>query len=290
MTADYAGASPSAIRSHYDAGNGFYRLWLGGSLVYSCALWTDDERDTLDAAQYRKLDHLSEAARATGAGRVLDVGCGWGALLDRLVEVHGVGHATGLTLSPAQAAHIAGRGDERSEARVENWVDHDPSAEYDAIISIGAFEHFADFGLGRSGRVAAYRRFFERCRHWLRRAGGRLVVQTNIKGNNVVMDRETVRDLLFMADTVFPESELPWLSEVIEASERLFDVVRVRNDGDHYARTCDAWQRALRARSAEAAELVGAKVVADYDRYLGAARSGFERGHLGLARLVFEAR
>jgi cyclopropane-fatty-acyl-phospholipid synthase len=286
MMADYSGASAAAIQRHYDLGNEFYQLWLDESLVYSCAMW--DDADTLHEAQNRKLDYLITNVGAAGAGRVLDVGCGWGALLDRLVGVHGVSHATGLTLSPAQATHVASRGDQRYEVRVENWADHEPEQGYDAIISIGAFEHFADFGLGRAGRVEAYRRFFARCRSWLPSRGGRLAVQTNVKGSNVVMDRETVRDLLFMADIVFPESELPWLSEILEASERLFDVVLVRNDPEHYARTCREWQRALRAHRDEASTLVGAGTVADFDRYLGAAVRAFDRRHLGLARLIFQ--
>src|SRR5690606_18962865 len=59
--------------------------------------------ETLDGAQQRKLDHLILGAKAGGAGRVLDIGCGWGSLLDRLVKVYGVGHAVGLTLSDSQA-------------------------------------------------------------------------------------------------------------------------------------------------------------------------------------------
>jgi cyclopropane-fatty-acyl-phospholipid synthase len=171
--------------------------------------------------------------------------------------------------------------------RVQNWIDHEPDVLYDAIISIGAFEHFADFGMMRAGRVAAYREFFERCHAWLP-PGGRLVLQTNVKGNNVRMDRTTVRDLLFIADKIFPESELPWLSEITEASERRFDVVSARNDAEDYARTCHAWLDNLVANRTPATELVGAQRVADYERYLAASVAGFTNRHLGLMRIVFE--
>src|SRR5688572_25683389 len=94
------GASRSAIRHHYDLSNDFYALWLDPSMTYSSALWSDG--DSLASAQRRKLDFHIEGARAPGAARVLDVGCGWGGLLQRAVDDWGVGHAVGLTLSQAQ--------------------------------------------------------------------------------------------------------------------------------------------------------------------------------------------
>ncbi|NGO66966.1 SAM-dependent methyltransferase [Streptomyces boncukensis] len=285
-TPAYAGASQDAIQGHYDIGNDFYGLWLDETRSYSCALW-DRDTPTLRAAQERKLDYLVEQARAAGARRVLDIGCGWGGLMRRMVETHGVRHATGLTLSDAQAEEVRRWADARYDVRVENWTEHTCAEPYDAIISIGAFEHFADFGLGRAGRIAAYRAFFERCRAWLP-PGGRLALQTNVKGNNVRLDRKAVRDLLFIVDRIFPESELPWTSEIIESSERLFDVLHLRNDPEHYARTCGLWLQGLRARREEALALVGPQVVADYERYLEAAVAGFTQRHLGLVRIVLE--
>src|SRR4051794_26394804 len=205
LATDYAGASPEAIRHHYDLSNDFYRLWLDDTLTYSCALWEDG--DTIESAQLRKLDYLIDGARARGAERVLDVGCGWGGLLRRLVETHGVQHVVGLTLSDAQAelaAEVVGR---RGEVRVENWIDHEPASPYDAVISIGAFEHFASYGMSREDRLDAYRSFFRRCAKWLPR-GGRLALQTNVKGNNVRLDRETAAELRFVLERIFPESEL----------------------------------------------------------------------------------
>lgn len=282
----YQGASPAAIRHHYDLGNEFFALWLDPTRTYSCALW-DGDGDTLEQAQLRKLDFLAEGAHAPGAARVLDVGCGWGSMLRRLVEQHDVGHVTGLTLSLAQAEHVAAWSDERYDVRVENWVDHEPTAPYDAIISIGAFEHFADLSMTRQDRVEAYRRFFAACRGWLPH-GGRLALQTITKGNNVRLDRQTTRDMLFVIDQIFPESELPWTSEAIEASERLLDVVSVRNDAEHYARTCQCWLDALRTNRDRVVESHGEQVFAHYERYLRSSVDAFDRRHVGLARMILQ--
>lgn len=282
----YQGASAAAIRHHYDLGNDFYALWLDRSLTYSCALWNGED-DTLADAQLRKLDYLAEGARVHAAERVLDVGCGWGSMLQRLVEHHAVAHVTGLTLSAAQAEHIAAWGDERYDVRVENWADHRPRAPYDAIVSIGAFEHFTNLSMTRDARVQAYRRFFAACRDWLPE-GGRLALQTITKGSNVRLDRQMTRDMLFVVDRIFPESELPWVSEAVEASERLFDVVSIRNDAEHYARTCQAWLDALRAGCERIVDLRGERVFADYERYLRSSVEAFDRRHIGLARMILE--
>src|SRR5277367_1783247 len=95
-TADRAtgGASPEAIQAHYDVGNRFYELWLDPTLTYSCALWAGED-DTLEAAQLRKLDYIAEPALNRGAKHVLDIGCGWGALLAHL-SANGVERAVGL--------------------------------------------------------------------------------------------------------------------------------------------------------------------------------------------------
>ncbi len=281
----YTGASKQAIGHHYDVDSQFYQLWLDETLTYSCALWSSETK-TLEQAQLNKLDYMIDAACARGASRVLDVGCGWGSLLRRLVESAGVAHATGLTLSEGQARWSRQILPPSCEVRVENWADHTSPEPYDAIISIGAFEHFARIGLPRAERIAGYRRFFMHCRDMLV-PGGRLSLQTNVKGNNCRLDRKTIRDLRFISETIFPESELPWTSEVLMASEKVFEVVNVRNDPMHYARTCQQWFERLRARRDQAVELVGEQRLADYERYLESTVGHFEANHLGLARFTF---
>jgi cyclopropane-fatty-acyl-phospholipid synthase len=285
-TPAYAGASAAAIRHHYDLSNDFFALWLDPTLTYSCALW--EPGDTLQRAQERKLDYLLEGAGASGARRVLDIGCGWGSALRRLTEVHGVQHAVGLSLSEEQVAYVDAHSGARAEVRLENWADHEPDEPYDAIVSIGAFEHFASYGLSRADRIEAYRRFFARCRELLV-PGGRLALQTNAKGANTRLDRRTAAELRFMIETIFPESELPWMSEIAQASERMFELESARNDAAHYALTCAAWRDGLRANRDAAEALVGRDVAADYDRYLTSTVGHFERRHLALLRLILSA-
>src|SRR5690242_17098815 len=113
------GASAAAIQQHYDVGNEFYALWLDPSLTYSCGLWYADE--DLATAQITKLDWHLEHAGARGAKRLLDVGCGWGSLLRRAVQSHGVEYGVGLSLSAAQLRWIESQRSTRMEVRLEAW-------------------------------------------------------------------------------------------------------------------------------------------------------------------------
>ena len=169
------GASKAAISFHYDLGNEFFRLFLDSEFCYSCALY-DQESDSLETAQQRKLEYHIQQARADGAARVLDIGCGWGALQKKLVTEHQVKVAVGLTLSENQAQWIRSIGLNGVEVLAESWTDHVPDAPYDSIISIGAFEHFARPS-SRPVRVRGYRDFFERCHGWLN-PGGWMSLQT----------------------------------------------------------------------------------------------------------------
>jgi len=283
VTVDH-GSSAAAVQHHYDVGNDFYRLWLDPSMTYSGALWHDG--DSLAQAQERKLDFHIEAARAHGAARVLDVGCGWGSLLRRMVERHGVARTVGLTLSEAQAAFIRSQADPRIEVRLERWADHRPDEPYDAIISIGAFEHFARFGLRAKERIESYRSYFRRC-HEMLKPGAWTALQTIVKGNTP-LDRDTAHEMIWILDEMYPEVEIPRFAEVVEATEKLFEIVTIRNDREHYARTLQAWRDGLGRNRAAAVAVAGEERVQKYDRYLDLSNRQFERGTLGLLRIAMK--
>ncbi len=272
------GASAGAIQRHYDIGNEFYALWLDPSQTYSCALWEGDE--DLHTAQLNKIDwHLARSG-AAGARRLLDIGCGWGGLLRRARESHGVARAVGLTLSAAQQRWIAALGLEEVEVRLESWAEHQPEAAYDAIVSIGAFEHFARLDQSPAEKLEGYRAFFAFC-HRALAPGGRLSLQTITYEN---ADRSDFSQ--FFAEKIFPESDLPHLAEIASAAQGRFEIEQLRQDRAHYARTARAWLSRLKARSAEAEALVGAETVDRYKKYLGLLVVGFHTGTMNLARIA----
>ncbi len=273
----YQGASAQAIQYHYDLSNEFYQLWLDTTCSYSCALWEDAE--TLEEAQIKKLDYHITQAGAQEAQHVLDIGCGWGSILKRLVNQYHVKQAVGLTLSQAQQDWIATWNHPQIDVRLEGWAEHQPEIPYDAIISIGAFEHFANTKLSSAEKVDAYRNFFNRCHEWLK-PGGRISLQTIIYEN---AGEEDVNS--FLSQEIFPDSALPRLAEIVQAAERIFEIDILRNDREYYVRTLRAWLKNLRANRAEAIQLVGEKQVAAYEKYFGIAMIGFHSGNLNLSRI-----
>jgi cyclopropane-fatty-acyl-phospholipid synthase len=275
------GGGRSSIQFHYDISNAFYALWLDETLTYSCGLWEegDDPKD-LHAAQRRKMDFHLRGAGARQAGRLLDIGCGWGSLLRRGIDLYGIKHAVGLTLSDAQADHIETLLQPNLEVRRQSWKEHVPSAPYDGIVSIGAFEHFAAPSDAPRRRVAIYRDFFDTCARWLTRKG-RLSLQTIAYGT--MRPEEASR---FMQTAIFPDSELPCLDDIVSASTGLFEVELLRNDRRDYARTCELWLNGLRANRREAVRLVGQEVVERYEHYLKLCSVGFAMGKIGLLRLL----
>jgi cyclopropane-fatty-acyl-phospholipid synthase len=278
------GASRKAIEHHYDVGRDFFRLWLDARMVYSCALWHGAFDDDLETAQLAKLEWHATSAQTDGASRVLDVGCGWGAMLQYLVTERQVSHVTGLTLSADQYA--AAPADGRVEVRLEDWRDHDPSARYDAIVSIGAFEHFARQELSRVERRAVYRGFFERCGVWLGQ-GGRLSLQTIAYED---FEPATGPVSSFFTEEIFPESALPQLSDIIEAAEERFRLLAFRSDPKHYEQTLRLWQKRLEDNEVKAINLVGRDTYRRYHRYLRISRAMFDRRVCTLYRLVLERR
>jgi cyclopropane-fatty-acyl-phospholipid synthase len=278
---DRTAEAASAIRHHYDVGGDFYRLWLDPTTTYSCALWEGDD-DTLEAAQERKLRYHLDAVHADRASALLDIGCGWGAILERASQRLAVERCVGLTLSDDQAAYVRDRAYPGVEVRTESWADYEPDAPFDAIISIGAFEHFATPDDTDEERVQVYRSFFERCRGWLT-DGGALSLQTIAYANMSRSDASA-----FMQEEIFPNADLPTFADIAVAAEGIFEIRTVRNDRLHYARTCEAWAKGLRARREEATALVGPEVVERYLRYLKLSAMGFRMGKLSLLRLVFD--
>ncbi|MBP5972509.1 class I SAM-dependent methyltransferase [Brasilonema sp. CT11] len=272
------GASAEAIQHHYDVSNEFFSLWLDPSLTYSSAMWEEGETiENFEKAQTRKLDYHINQARVKGAKRVLDVGCGWGSLLKRLVDVHDVEKVVGLSISQAHVDFVSGWRHPNIEARLESWTEHSPESLYDGIISLEVFEHFARLELSPEEKLDGYRAFFSRCHDWLK-PGGMISIQT------IVYENSTKEDFSqFFAEQVFPESDLARQSEIFQATDRLFEVLLFRNYRHDYIRTLKIWLKNLKANRKQAVNIVGEEVFARYEKYLSMSLIGFHTGTMNVS-------
>jgi cyclopropane-fatty-acyl-phospholipid synthase len=285
------GTSPRAIRHHYDLSDDFFRIWLGPDMVYSCGWWeAGDGRDSLAQAQHRKIDFFADRLGAQG-GRVLDVGCGWGALLDRFVRVHGAASGVGLTLSPSQADFAARRNVGEVSYLLRNWTDHEPDEPYDAVTCIEATEHFASDTLSPDEKVEVYRAFFARAASWLRpggRMGLQLICLDNVGHAGSRAGRGPFADLILR--DIFPESMPASLSELVLGWETHFELDEFLDHPSHYQRTFRAWTLAYREQEALARALVGPQACRAYARYFAVGEAVFRLREHSLYRVILSKR
>jgi cyclopropane-fatty-acyl-phospholipid synthase len=212
---------------HYDLGNDLYAAMLGRRLVYSCGYWTQADGCVLadlDAAQEAKLDLVCRKLRLRPGMRVLDIGCGWGEALKFAAERYGVS-GVGVTISCQQAdyaqALCAGL---PVEIRLQDYRDIDGS--YDAVFSIGMFEHVG---------VKNYRGYFE-IAHRCLPPGGLFLLHT------IGSQRSVDHTEPWIGRYIFPNSMLPSAAQIAQAVEGLFVAEDWHNFGADYDRTLQAWR------------------------------------------------
>jgi cyclopropane-fatty-acyl-phospholipid synthase len=285
------GTSLPAIMHHYDLSDDFFRIWLGPDMVYSCGWWkAGDGHDSLARAQHRKLDFFADRLGVHG-GRVLDIGCGWGALLDRFCRVHGAASGVGLTLSPGQADFAARRNVAEVSYLLQNWTDHEPDGPYDAVTCIEATEHFASETLSPDEKVEVYCAFFERAASWLRpggRMGLQLICLDNVGHAGSRAGRGPFSDLIL--GDIFPESMPASLSELVLGWETHFELDEFHDHPRHYQRTFRAWTLAYREQEALARSLVGPEACRAYARYFAVGEAVFRLREHSLYRVILTKR
>lgn len=284
------GGNAAAIQHHYDVSNAFYRLWLDASMTYSAGLWLDRPLDNdLEKAQLDKIDWhlkaagLKEKSAAGGSKSLLDIGCGWGGLMQAHLKKNPKNTALGLTLSHEQYEHVTALEEPNIRVREESWIDHQPTQSYDGIISIGAFEHFAQPDTSSEEKIAVYREFFSRAQGWLA-PKGKLSLQTIAYGSLDAKDKN-----VFTQTEIFPDSELPRPGEIFVASDGLFEIVNYRNDRLDYGKTCDLWLQNLRRQRAAIEGTFGSALYKKYEQYLKLAVAGFYFGQILLLRFEMKA-
>ncbi|WP_371623860.1 cyclopropane-fatty-acyl-phospholipid synthase family protein [Streptomyces sp. NBC_01116] len=278
-----------AISHHYDVGNDFYALVLGPSMVYSCAYWQDG--GTLEEAQRDKLDLVCRKLGLKEGDRLLDVGCGWGAMAIHAAREYGA-QVTGITLSQEQAAHarkrIAEEGlTDRIEIRVQDYRDvlprtpgpartgETPPGPYDAISSIGMAEHVGS---------VRYREYADDL-YALLKPGGRLL--NHQIARRPEKDEDAYRIDAFIDAYVFPDGELAPLGRTLATLEEAgFEARDVETLREHYALTLrrwvanleQHWERAVRATSPGRARV--------WRLYMAASALSFERNKIGVNQIL----
>jgi cyclopropane-fatty-acyl-phospholipid synthase len=262
-----------AVRHHYDVSNEFFELFLGPTMVYSCAIWRDGEKKTLEEAQEEKLDTVARKLAIKEGERVLDVGCGWGGFPLWAATKYGA-NVVGITLSPPQAEKARQRAEEagvadRVDIRVMDYRDLPSLGEkFDAIASIGMVEHVGSANIDLYAETLAS----------LLNSGGRLL------NHGITRLRHTDPEAGdFSERYVFPDAAPLHLSRNLLALERAgFIAHHVEDFGPDYAETLKHWAQNLDDNLAEATRLAGEERIRVWRLYLRMARNGFESRFLNI--------
>ena len=280
-----------SLRFHYDLGNDFFALWLDRRMVYSCAYFPPGVND-IDAAQTAKLDLICRKLRLVPGDRLLDIGCGWGALVMYAAEHYGV-VAHGVTLAKQQAAlaheRIAAAGlQDRCKVEVLDYRDLPSGSLYDKISSVGMAEH-----VGRS-QIATYFNAAYR----LTREGGLFLNHCIV--DNGASPRATLKQPLrwtgdrlwrrseFIDRYVFPDFNLLPAGELLTEGEKAgFEIRDVENLRDHYAKTCRQWVRRLESRHEDAVAEVGEFRYRVWRLYMAAGAHQHASGSNGIVQMLF---
>jgi cyclopropane-fatty-acyl-phospholipid synthase len=266
-----------AIAYHYDVSNEFYGLWLDRNMVYSCGYFRSTE-DSLEAAQIQKIDHILTKLRVQPGDRLLDVGCGWGALVMRAAQKFGA-KPVGITLSKNQyelareriaAVDLA----DRCEVRIEDY--RDVTGSFDRITSVGMFEHVG---------LKNLRGYFTKMRELLADNGA--IMNHGITSTDPDSADSAFGGGDFIEQYVFPHGELPHVSLALkEMCAAGLEPVDVENLRRHYARTLTHWAERFEAADERLKAIAGEKRWRIWRVYLAGCAHGFAHNRVALHQIL----
>ncbi|MDZ4399474.1 cyclopropane-fatty-acyl-phospholipid synthase family protein [Hydrogenophaga sp.] len=258
------------IHAHYDLGNAFYGLWLDDTMNYSSALFESPDQ-TMEAAQHAKVRRALRMTDVKPGDRVLEIGCGWGALAEKATTEFDA-HVTGVTLSTEQLEFAnermqrIGRAD-RADLRLQDYRDIN-DAPFDAICSIEMVE-----AVGRE----YWPTYFQTVARLLR-PGGKACVQS------IVIDDEHferyIKGTDFIQQYVFPGGCLPCPSEFrAQAAKVGLEVVDEFAFGLDYARTLAIWRERFLHEQERVLQLgFDQRFLRIWEFYLAYCEAAFEQG------------
>lgn len=279
------GSDQKDIAFHYDVSNAFYRLFLDPEMVYTCGYFTDWNND-IATAQRDKLDMICRKLRLKQGDRLLDIGCGWGALICHAAEHYGV-TALGVTLSEEQLAlareTIAGRGlQDKVSVELKDYRLLDGES-FDKISSIGMFEHVG---------IDNHDEYYSSVNRLLKPRGLYLHHAITRRGKK---DKKAFRrkraEYQSMVRYIFPGAEVDHIGMTVTNLEAHgFEVHDVEGWREHYARTTRLWAERLMANSDAAIGEVGEPRYRLWVLYLSGVSLAFQRGTLSIFQTLSSKR
>jgi len=268
------------IKFHYDVSNEFYSLFLDKEMLYSCGYFTDWD-NSLEQAQFDKLDMICKKLRLKKGDRFLDIGCGWGALICHAAKHYGV-QAHGVTLSENQFEYAKEKIErlglsKQIKVELKDYAKLD--GQYDKISSIGMYEHVG---------IANYPFYFNKVNSLLADRGiflnHGIVRRAKSSAKKFKKIKPTRRMIL---KYIFPGSELDHIGHTTQSLELSgFEVHDIETWREHYGLTTKHWAKRLIANKDEAIQLVGEERYRMWIAYLVGVSLGFKDGTMRIYQTV----
>jgi cyclopropane-fatty-acyl-phospholipid synthase len=249
-----------AVRSHYDLGNDFYRLWLDDSMTYTCG-YARRPSDSLEAMQQQKLELVCGKIRLEAGHTLLDLGCGWGSL--SLLAAERGARVTAVNVSAPQLAFVRERASRRqlADRLTAAAVDYrDVTGTFDRVAAVGLAEHVGRRGLGPLFRTI----------HARLAADGVALVHT-------IASTTTGGTDPWIEQRIFPGSYVPAVPELLQhARESGLRVWNLEDIGPHYGLTLRHWLRRFLAARETVARMYDERFCRTWEMYLALLAPTFE--------------
>jgi cyclopropane-fatty-acyl-phospholipid synthase len=269
------------IHAHYDLGNAFYELWLDSTMNYSSALFQGDFSLSMQEAQHAKVRRALQATDVTQGSRVLEIGCGWGALAEMATMEMGA-HVTGVTLSTEQLAFANARMKwngkaDQADLRLQDYRDID-DGPYDAVCSIEMIE-----AVGQEYWPTYFQAISK-----LLKPGGKACVQS-IVIDDALFDRY-VKSTDFIQQYIFPGGCLPSPTEFRRQAERAgLKVIDELKFGPDYAETLRRWRHDFMAQESQVLTLgFDNKFLRTWEFYLAYCEAAFDEANTDVIQFTLQ--
>lgn len=263
------------VCSHYNLGNDFYKLWLDPTLSYSCAYFENGD-ETLEEAQYKKIDHILKKLCLKEGMSLLDIGCGWGFLLIQAAKKYKI-HGVGITLSEEQHHAFSKR---IKEEGLEEYLKVElmdyrelitSGMQFDRVVSVGMLEH-----VGRDN----YELFFKNVDAVLKEKG--IFLLHYISGYGEYPGDAWIKKY------IFPGGVIPSLREIISLSADFkYYVQDVESLRRHYVKTLLCWHKAFEEHLPEIGQMFEERFIRMWRMYLCACAASFNNGVIDLHQIQF---
>lgn len=264
----------SNIKHHYDVGNDFYMKFLQDDLnAYSCGFWFSPT-DTLNTAQYNKVNTIIKKLNAKPNSQILDIGCGWGTIAN-YVATQTNSKVTGITISDEQEKYGL-ENYNPNKVTIKNMDYRLLNGQYDCIYSIGMFEHV---------RYENYDIFFQTIKKCLK-PGGRFVLHTIISFDQT--EKIYQAGDKFVTTHIFPGGQIPnndWILNKARANN--LNICHFEGyGGQHYAKTLNNWRKLMWKESEYIKINYSTELLLKYDYYFASCESAFNTGMMGIGHYV----